>query len=589
MIKKIITFLRLLFKNHWAYFFIILVGLVVALPLLQGNITFGQDIPFHIARDHSAINALKDGQIIPEVDPTILNGFGYSFNMFYGPLSTYIIGLAKVITHNWTAAINIFGIVSILLSGIFMYQLVFSISHKKSISIIASVIYMAAPYHLLDLYIRQDQGEFLAFVFIPILFRGLYNLVNKQKGSVFFIVIGASGIILSHNLSAVIVCIMSISYLILNIKRIFNKSSIKKLILSGLLIIALTGFYILPLVELRITGIYDIFSNTYTSQHMAATAYCVSDSSLDLFQYIFNVNTLSYGGSNVMPFALGLVTLVSILLLPFVYKTINKEQKRLITQLLILSGIAIVFTTKLINWYILPSSLDIIQFPWRLLIISTFCLSIVAAFSLYYFFASYLKDQKTNYLFVIIMSVLTIASSANLLSFAAYGQTASDTPDCSGASNMSECSLDEYSPAVLYASKNGFDPTSRLETTFINSIESRAKQPSYDKTKANISDYSETGTKSKFNIKDVTSDIKIELPYLYYPGYKSILTKNNGQTVTLNVSYSNEGLVEISIPKGSTGKIYTYYGLSNSLIIGLVTTFGVIVLFIADKKRVMEL
>ena len=290
-----------------------------------------------------------------------------------------------------------------------------------------------------------------------------------------------------------------------------------------------------------------------------------------------------------MPFALGLVTLVSILLLPFVYKTINKEQKRLITQLLILSGIAIIFTTKLINWYILPSSLDIIQFPWRLLIISTFCLSIVAAFSLYYFFASYLKDQKTNYLFVIIVSVLTIASSANLLSFAAYGQTASDTPDCSGASNMSECSLDEYSPAVLYASKNGFDPTSRLETTFINSIESRAKQPSYDKTKANISDYSETGTKSKFNIKDVTSDIKIELPYLYYPGYKSVLTKNNGQIISLNVSYSNEGLIEISVPKGFTGKIYTYYGLSNLLIIGLVTTFGVIVLFIADKKRVMEL
>ena len=585
MFKKITTFLKLSFKKYWQYYLIILIGLIICLPLIQNSIVPGHDIAFHVAKDHGFINSLKDGQIIPEVDPTILNGFGYSFNMFYGPLSTYIIGLAKVITHNWTAAINIFGIVSILLSGIFMYQLVFSISHKKSISIIASVIYMAAPYHLLDLYIRQDQGEFLAFVFIPILFRGLYNLVNKQKGSVFFIVIGASGIILSHNLSAVIVCIMSISYLILNIKRIFNKSSIKKLILSGILIVGLTGFFILPLLQLKGIGIYDIFNKSYTASEMAATANGLTSASLDFFRFVFNINPTNGAGSNVMPFALGLVTLVSILLLPFVYKTINKEQKRLITQLLILSGIAIVFTTKLINWYILPSSLDIIQFPWRLLIISTFCLSIVAAFSLYYFFASYLKDQKTNYLFVIIMSVLTIASSANLLSFAAYNPSANSVYDC----NIAECFLDQYSPALMYTQKNNLNKTSRLETTFINSIESRAKQPSYDKTKANISDYSETGTKSKFNIKDVTSDIKIELPYLYYPGYKSILTKNNGQTVTLNVSYSNEGLVEISIPKGSTGKIYTYYGLSNSLIIGLVTTFGVIVLFIADKKRVMEL
>ena len=40
---------------------------------------------------------------------------------------------------------------------------------------------MTMPYHLNDMYIRNSIGETLSFIFIPLVFLGLYNLFNKEK------------------------------------------------------------------------------------------------------------------------------------------------------------------------------------------------------------------------------------------------------------------------------------------------------------------------------------------------------------------------------------------------------------------------
>ena len=37
---------------------------------------------------------------------------------------------------------------------------------------------MTFPYHLTDLYTRNAIGEYTSFVFIPLVFLGLYNLFN---------------------------------------------------------------------------------------------------------------------------------------------------------------------------------------------------------------------------------------------------------------------------------------------------------------------------------------------------------------------------------------------------------------------------
>ena len=71
-----------------------------------------------------------------------------------------------------------------------MYYFIKKITDDKNVSVVGSVIYMVMPYHLTDMYIRGSLGEFLSFIFIPLVFLGLYNLFNEEKRD-WLLVIGA--------------------------------------------------------------------------------------------------------------------------------------------------------------------------------------------------------------------------------------------------------------------------------------------------------------------------------------------------------------------------------------------------------------
>ena len=71
-----------------------------------------------------------------------------------------------------------------------MYYFMKKITKDKNVSILGSALYMVMPYHLTDMYIRGSVGEFLSFIFIPLVFLGLYNLFNEEKKD-WLLVIGA--------------------------------------------------------------------------------------------------------------------------------------------------------------------------------------------------------------------------------------------------------------------------------------------------------------------------------------------------------------------------------------------------------------
>jgi len=49
------------------------------------------------------------------------------------------------------------------------------------------------PYHLNDMYIRNALGEFLSYIFIPLVFLGMYKLFSKEKGE-WILTVGATRI-----------------------------------------------------------------------------------------------------------------------------------------------------------------------------------------------------------------------------------------------------------------------------------------------------------------------------------------------------------------------------------------------------------
>ena len=72
-----------------------------------------------------------------------------------------------------------------------MQKFVKTVTKSDKMSIVSSLIYMVAPYHLVDIYIRCAIGEVVAFVFIPIIFLGLYNILNNNTKKDYYLAIGA--------------------------------------------------------------------------------------------------------------------------------------------------------------------------------------------------------------------------------------------------------------------------------------------------------------------------------------------------------------------------------------------------------------
>lgn len=272
-IKKII-------KNKYIPYIIILLSIIIMIPLFTMNLSGCNEARIHIGR----IVGVKE--IISEkIFPSFINskhmlGFGYALNIFYGPLTTYIPILISYLTSSCIIALKIFTLITVILSGITMYNFIYEISKSKKVALISALIYICAPYKLTDIYSRNAVGEYTSFIFIPLVFKGIYKILNnKEKGNI-YIIIGAVGLILSHTITTIYVAIFAGIYCLLNYEKI-NIKIIKKVLVSMLIIILLTAFYLVPLIEHKSYGDYAI----YDEESMAATGGDVYNTSIGLKEW----------------------------------------------------------------------------------------------------------------------------------------------------------------------------------------------------------------------------------------------------------------------------------------------------------------
>ena len=166
-------------NNLWAYITILIVAIIMCVPLMQKGIQASHDGDFHISRAIGTIEQLEKGER-PFVVARFSNELGFGWNLFYPPINTAINVIFAVLTGNAIFAMKLFIFFTFFLSGITMYQFVLEISKNKVAAIFSSLLYMIAPYRLLNVYTRLAVGEMVSFIFIPMIFRGVY-LIFKEK------------------------------------------------------------------------------------------------------------------------------------------------------------------------------------------------------------------------------------------------------------------------------------------------------------------------------------------------------------------------------------------------------------------------
>ena len=244
------------------YLIILFFAIIISIPMLNKNFNiYVDDGVQHIARLMGTAQSIEEGQTIPVIMSNFCNEFGYSWNIFYSPITAYIPLIFSIFTNSFELMLKLFIILVSFLSGISIYEFVKKISNNRYAGLLSSAIYIFAPYRLTDMYIRIAISELTSFIFIPIVFQGMYNIFNSEEKSFkksLTLTLGATGLILTHIVIAMYTAIFCTIYLILNIKKLKDRKILKLLIINILLIVVLTSFYTFPLLEHKFTDIQDL-------------------------------------------------------------------------------------------------------------------------------------------------------------------------------------------------------------------------------------------------------------------------------------------------------------------------------------------
>lgn len=295
-IKKITLFKNKHSKKCIVSLFIIIVSIISLIPMFDPNynIQFNDGIQ-HICRLIGTEQSIKEGQLIPVIMSNFCNEFGYSWNLFYSPVTAYLPLIFRIFTTSYEICMKLFVLAVSIGSGFAMYFFVkkFLNGYKKDeqgnivkennkinnttknnkigsnidnnkiemIAILASVLYILLPYRLNDIYLRMAVSELTSFMFLPIVFNGLYSIINLKEKS-WLLVVGGVGMLLTHSLLTIYVVLFCILYILINIKKL-NKKTFLTLLINAGIILLLTAFYWIPLLQAKLSTDYEVFNQNH--------------------------------------------------------------------------------------------------------------------------------------------------------------------------------------------------------------------------------------------------------------------------------------------------------------------------------------
>lgn len=539
--KKINNIIQKIFTSKYiGYILIFFLSCIIIAPIFAMDLTQNNEARLHMARIFSINSVLKDGVFPPIIDYKYINGFGYALNLFYGPITTYIPIIFLNLLGTSGLALKVFAFFTVFLSGITMYNFIYSVTKRRLVATIGAIIYISVPYKLSNIFSRSAVGEYTAFIFIPLVFEGLYNIFN-DKGKSYLLGIGIIGLILSHTISTVYIAIFAFIYLLLNINKLGKWKVWKKLLLNAFVALVVCMFYLIPLIEHYIVGNYTIFDNIAMHSN-CPEVYTTTLGFEDLFASEF--------GNQEIRFSLGIMTCILVLLGVFCYKKIKKEYKEIYLSFLFISIIALIMATKLFPWFLMPSFMGVIQFAWRNLGFFAFFISLICGINAVTFAEGILKKEvlKDTFSFAVIISICVFASLGVMRDWK-FGDLENEKKFDDRIRNTDRVyffSINrDYLP--LNSLKNQYYLVDRDNCTYV--LDGKATIDSENKVKL----------KDIVQLSNVEDNTIIELPYIYYLGYDVEVKYDNNDYVNVKTFESENGMVAIELEQCESATVNIEY------------------------------
>lgn len=174
-------------------------SLLVVGDLLHPGFPLTHDGQDHIARIANFYANISQGILFPRWGANLNWGYGHPILEFLYPLPSYVASLFHSVGFSLVDATKIVFGLGMVLSGVGMFLWIADMWGLEA-GLVGGVLYMYAPYRLVDLYVRGDIGENLAFAFIPLVMWCMYRFFKTFKPRYSIgIAVSLALLILSHN------------------------------------------------------------------------------------------------------------------------------------------------------------------------------------------------------------------------------------------------------------------------------------------------------------------------------------------------------------------------------------------------------
>lgn len=557
--------------KRWVhYLIIVIIGLLISIPFLWVQLYLSDDGKYHLLRLIGLDNSMEYGSFPFLVFPFFCKNWGYSMMTFYPQLVTYIPYVLGLISGAFSTGLKIFASLTVVFSGIFMYNLVNEVTKKKGIAFLSAILYMIFPYRFECLFNRFAIGEFTAFVFIPIVFQGLYNLLQGDKKRHYYIAIGATGLLLTHTISTVYTALFCLIFVLFNLKAFFNKEVIKKCLINIVFILLVSAMFIIPMLEFKFTAEYAILEPDV----MKTNAENVYTKTIKPSQFLKDI-----GEDNGVSFVVGIPFITMILLGILAFRKIDKEHKDFYISFLLLGVISIIMCTYLFPWRFMPDILCTLQYPWRLLGFAFFFFAPVCAMNVYYLLNSINKKW--------LKAIAWLLAIAIIAGFTVMELNQYPTNDTSLDAKYE--GKNKENPQIDYFAINRDNMPKKALYNQFGYLETRKDKTEVISGNVNIVSENKEALHLEIEIENAKKDTKLELPYLFYPGY-TITLEYNGKATKIDYYESEYGFVAINLPEDiETGKITVDYTATvlekTAYAISAISIVGFIVYVICFRKK----
>jgi len=386
-----IIFMLLKKNSHIIPLFLLMILTTIAsFALFHNELFSAHDIWHQVARLYHYNEVILAGEFPPRWVASLANGYGYPLFIFSYHLPWLLalpmtIGGVSIFTS--MRMLFIFGFMA---SAVSMYVLLFRITKKSWPSLVGSSIYIWAPYHFLSVYVAAAIGTVFMFTLLPLLFIGIHLVLERSyKWGAIVVALAISGSILTHLMTLAMVLPFAVVFFISQIIKEKSGNRKSAVAIAGIFLgLLISAFYLIPLVKYLPSivassesgGLSDNFQRYFPS--LKQLIY----SGWGYGPIISNAKdgdiSMQIGIAQWLAFGLSLIVIMASRIKKF-KKILNQKHFRALLGYGLLFSLSIFFMLdSSIPFWSFATKFIALDFPFRLLIVSVFSGSVMAALAI---------------------------------------------------------------------------------------------------------------------------------------------------------------------------------------------------------------